>query len=70
MKYSELYKKGNTYTALGLICEILDVRYSKTGRISAQVKNDKWGIFFTSPVNPDSKIKYLHASAKSVDSQD
>tara|TARA_R110000787_G_scaffold280621_1_gene391428 strand:- start:593 stop:859 length:267 start_codon:yes stop_codon:yes gene_type:complete len=53
MTYEELYKIGNTYECKGLRtekwhkCEVIDVAYTKTGRIKAEVKNCSNQTFFT-----------------------
>ncbi len=66
--FKELYKKGNQYkcTSHDVNCEIVDIRYSKTGRISAKVKNEEWGEFWTSSVSPDKTIDFLNVNRSCV----
>ena len=67
--FKELYQKGNKYRCNDVNCEVIDVRYSKTGRISAKVKNKEWGEFWTTSINPEKTIDCLHSNRASV-SQD
>lgn len=66
--FGELYKKGNQYKcdSHDVNCEIIDVRYSKTGRISAKVKNEQWGEFWTTSVNQNKTIDCLHVNRTCV----
>jgi len=53
MTYGELYKIGNTYECEGFRtekwhkCQVVDVVYTKTGRVKAKVKNCSNQVFFT-----------------------
>lgn len=67
MNYSELYKTGNSYTVHGLSCLVKEVRYSKSGRISAKIINDKWGEFWTSSRKPETVVDLVHANKMSED---
>ena len=60
MTYGELYKIGNTYECLEIWttdkwnkCEIIDIAYTKTGRIKAKVKNCRNEVFFTTARKQD-----------------
>lgn len=66
--FKELYKKGNKYrcNSHDVNCEVIDVRYSKTGRISAKVKNEQWGEFWTTSLNPNKTIDCLHVNSKCI----
>ena len=64
MTYGELYKIGNTYECLDWTsqyygdgdkwhkCEIIDVNYTKTGKVKATVKNCSNEIFTTTARKP------------------
>lgn len=83
MTFQELYKKGNTYNITSYFynqndettsevietCEIIDVRFSKTGRISAKIKNKTWGEFWTTSISPTKQIQVLHVN-KNLISED
>jgi hypothetical protein len=68
--FKELYQQGNEYRCddYNLNCEIVDVRFSKTGRVSAKVKNEEGGEFWTTSVSPDKVVDYLHSNKTSVTS--
>ncbi len=56
MTYEEIYKKGQTITVKGLnktyTLTVISIRYSKTGRLSAQIDNGTDDLFWTSPCAP------------------
>lgn len=64
--YKELYQTENTYRVNGIDCEVIETRKSKTGRISAKVKNKVWGEFWTSSVKPETEITTVHANKCSL----
>ena len=53
MTYGELYKIGNTYECLGFKtdkwhkCKVIEVTYTKAGRVKAKVRNCSNEVFFT-----------------------
>ena len=82
MTYGELYKIGNTYECLDFKCrwgevadiwhkcEIIDVNYTKTGKVKATVKNCRNQVFFAtarkaSVIVGESKWHYLEYEPES-----
>jgi hypothetical protein len=64
--YQELYKKGKIYKTYRDTHTIIDVRFSKTGRISAKIKSEKGDSFWSASVNPAKKVGLVHISSKLV----
>jgi hypothetical protein len=66
MTYLEFYKTGRTYKANQFTCEVKDVRFTKTGRITAQIENDINEIFWTDAVNPSKEVDYVNSRKKLI----
>ena len=70
MTYEELYIKGTKYKITvewekkTFFFTVLNVRYSKTGRVSAQIQEGDNAPFWTSASKPSTPIIYIEIKRK------